>query len=309
MPLPRALPALACATLVAALAGCGAGGDGSGSSAAPTSAGAAAASGVPAAQRDDALAGRVPQKVSADGKIVFGTDASYAPNEFYDPTDNTRIIGMDVDLGTAVAQKLGLTAEFQNAAFSAIIPGIASGQYELAMSSLTVNAERVKTVDMVSYFSAGTKIAVKAGNPDQVNADDLCGKKIGVQAGTVQIDDLAARTKACTDAGKPAIDVSELQAQTDVTLALTASRIVAFLADSPVVDYAVKTTEGAVEPLGGSYDTAPYGVALGKNQGEFPQAVQGAVQALIDDGTYKAILDKWNVGDGAIPTSQVNPTS
>ena len=309
MPLPRALPALACATLVAALAGCGSGGDGSGSpAAAPTSAGAAASSAVPAAQKDDALAAKVPQKVSADGKIVFGTDASYAPNEFTGP-DGTTIIGMDVELGTAVAQKLGLTAEFQNSSFSAIIPGIAAGQYELAMSSFTVNPERVQTVDMVSYFSAGTKIAVKSGNPDQVNADDLCGKNIGVQAGTVQVDDIAKRNAACTSAGKPAINVSELQAQTDVTLALTANRIVAFLADSPVVDYAVKTTEGGVEALGASYDTAPYGVALAKNQGEFPQAVQGAIQSLIDDGTYKTILDKWNVGDGAITTSQVNPTS
>lgn len=309
MSLPRALPALACATLVVALAGCGSGGDGSGSSAAaPTSAGAAATSAVPAVTKDEALAGRVPPKVSADGKIVFGTDASYAPNEFTGP-DGTSIIGMDVDLGTAVAQKLGLTAEFQNASFSGIIPGIQAGQYELGMSSFSVNPERVQTVDMVSYFSAGTKMAVKTGNPDQVNPDDLCGKAVGVQAGTVQVDDIAARNQKCTADGKPAIQVSELQAQTDVTLALSANRVVAMLADSPIVDYAVKTTEGAIEPLGQSYDTAPYGVVLAKDQGDFSDGVRAAVQSLIDDGTYKAILDKWSVADGAIPTSQVNPTS
>jgi polar amino acid transport system substrate-binding protein len=309
--LPRTLPvALACATLVAALAGCGASGNGSSAPAAtPSSAGAAAGSALPTATKDDALAAKVPQKVTADGKIVFGTDASYAPNEFYAPDNNTTIIGMDVDLGTAVAQKLGLAAEFQNASFSGIIPGIQAGQYELGMSSFSVSPEREQTVDMVSYFIAGTSMAVKKGNPDNINIDDLCGKAVAVQAGTVQVDDLSKRNQACTAAGKPAIQVSELQAQTDVTLALNSSRVVAMLADSPIVDYAVKTTDGALEAVGQPYDTAPYGIVLAKGQGEFPDALRGAIQSLIADGTYKAILDKWNVGAGAIPTSQVNPTA
>jgi polar amino acid transport system substrate-binding protein len=307
--LPRQLPAaLACAALAAVLAGCGAGGSGSGSSAAPTSAGAAASSALPTPTKDDALAVKVPQSVAADGKLVFGTDASYPPNEFTGP-DGTTIIGMDVDLGTAVAQKLGLTAEFQNSAFPGIIPGIQGGKYELGMSSFSVNPERVQTVDMVSYFSAGTSIGVKAGNPDNINPDDLCGKAVGVQAGTVQVDDVAARNQKCTAEGKPAIQVTELQAQTDVTLALTANRIAAMLADSPIVDYAAKTTEGAVEAVGQTYDTAPYGIVLNKGQTDFAQAVQGAVQSMMQDGTYLAILDKYGVANGAIPTSEINPTS
>jgi polar amino acid transport system substrate-binding protein len=105
--LPRTVRATFCAALIAALAGCGASGDGSGSaggSAAP--AGSAAPTAVPTAAKDDALAAQVPQSVSADGKIVVGTDASYPPNEFTAP-DGTTIVGLDVDLGTAIAQKLG----------------------------------------------------------------------------------------------------------------------------------------------------------------------------------------------------------
>jgi polar amino acid transport system substrate-binding protein len=173
------------------------------------------------------------------------------------------------------------------------------------MSSFSINPERLQTVDMVSYFTAGTAVGVKSGNPDNINPDDLCGKAVGVQAGTVQVDDIAARNSKCTAEGKPAIQVTELQAQTDVTLALTANRIVAMLADTPIVDYAVKTTEGAVEVLGQTYDTAPYGIVLKKGQGDFPEAVRGAVQSIMDDGTYKAILDKWNVGAGAIKTSEI----
>ena len=295
--------AVAAAALAALLAGCGAGGDGSGGGTGGAARTNAAA--IPAAAKDDALAAMVPQSVAADGKLVFGTDASYAPNEFTAP-DGVTIIGMDVDLGTAVAQKLGLTPEFQNSAFSGIIPGIEGGKYDAGISSFTINPERVQTVDMVSYYIAGTSLAVKAGNPDGITLDNLCGKAVGVQAGTVQVEDIAARTKACTDTGKPAIQVTELQAQTDVTLALTSNRIVAMLADSPVAAYAVTTTQGAVEVVGEPYATAPYGVVLKKAQGEYPKAVQGAIQALITDGTYKAILDKWNVANGAIPTSEIS---
>ena len=303
MSLPRTARAALCTALVAVLAGCGAGGDGSGGGSAPP-AESAAPTAIPTAARDDALAAQVPESVSADGKIVFGTDASYPPNEFTAP-DGTTIIGMDVEIGTAIAQKLGLAAEWQNSAFPGIIPGIEGARYELGMSSFTINDERVQTVDMVSYFSAGTSLAVRAGNPDGVTPDNLCGKAVGVQAGTVQVEDIAARNQACTSAGQPAIQITELQQQTDVTLALTANRIVAFLADSPVVAYAVQTTEGAVEAVGEPYDTAPYGIALAKNQGQFAEAVRGAVQSLIDDGTYAAILEKWNVSNGAIPTSEV----
>ena len=295
----RSLTVAAVAAL--ALAGCGAGGDGSGGAPAP-----GGATIAPAA-RDDALAAKVPQALKADGKLVVGTDASYPPNEFTAP-DGTTVIGMEVDLGNAIAQKLGLTATFENTAFSGIIPAVQGGKYEAAISSLTVNDERVKTVDMVSYFSAGTSLVTRKGNPDGINPDNLCGKAVGVQAGTVQVDDIAARSKRCQDAGQQPIATTELQQQTDVTLALTSNRIVAMLADSPVASYAVTTTSGAVEVVGQPYDTAPYGVAIKKGQGEYGAAIQGAVQALIADGTYKQILDKWNVGSGAIPTSEINKT-
>jgi polar amino acid transport system substrate-binding protein len=302
--MPRSIPsALAVTTLAFVLSGCGAGGDGGGGSSAATPAGAAAPS-APAPTKDGALAALVPTDVAADGKIVFGTDASYPPNEFTD-TDGSTIIGMDVEIGTAIAQKLGLAAEFQNSQFSGIIPGIEGGKYELAMSSFSINDERVKTVDMVSYFTAGTSLAVKTGNPDGIRAEDLCGKAVGVQAGTVQVDDLAARNTACTTSGKAPIAVTELAQQTDVTLALTANKVVAMLADSPVVAYAVKTTEGSVEVVGEPYDTAPYGVVLAKNKGDFAKAVQGAIQSMMDDGSYAEILKKWNVSNGAIAASEV----
>jgi len=122
----------------------------------------------------------------------------------------------------------------------------------------------------------------------------------------VQVDDLTARSDKCTAAGKPAINQQPFQAQTDVTLALTGKRAQGMLADSPVVDYAVAQTNGQLEVVGEAYDTAPYGIAVPKGDGNYAKAIQGAVQALMTDGTYKAIVDKWSVSSGAINESKIN---
>jgi polar amino acid transport system substrate-binding protein len=267
----------------------------------------AAAAAIPTETKDDKLAALVPAAVAGDGKVIVGQDQTYPPNEFVDEAG--KVVGFDVDLGNAIGQKLGLTFEYQNADFSGILAGLAAGKYELAMSSFTINSERLQTVDMVSYYKAGTSLGVLKGNSGNLTPDTLCGKNVAVQKGTVQVDDATARSAKCTQAGKPAINIQQFSAQTDVNLQLTTRRSDAMLADSPVVDYAVTQTQGQVEVVGQPYDSAPYGISLKKGDGSFAQAVQGAVQALIDDGTYAKILAKWNLNTaGAITKSEVNPS-
>jgi polar amino acid transport system substrate-binding protein len=254
---------------------------------------------------DSKLAAMVPDAVKSDGKISIGTDASYPPNESVDPASQ-KIVGWDVDLFTAVAGKLGLKTEFQNAGFDTIIPGVQSGKYEIGVSSFTDNKEREKAVDFVTYYSAGTSWAALKGNPDGVTPDNACGKSIGVQHGTVQVQDLEARSKKCTDAGKPAIKTVVRNQQTEVTNDLVAGKVQAMAADSPIAGYAVKQTGGKLELIGEVYDTAPYGFIFKKENGQFKEAVQGAVKALITDGTYKQILEKYGVESGAITDPAIN---
>jgi len=256
---------------------------------------------------DEALAAKVPDAIKSDGKVLIGTDASYAPNEFLD-TDGKTVIGWDVELFNAVAAKLGLKTEWQSATFDAIIPGVQSGKYEMGISSFTINDERKQQVNMVSYFSAGTQWGTKTGNPNGVQPDGACGKKVAVQTNTVQdTEDLPKRDEACKSAGKPEITVDRYQRQDQATAAVVSAKDDAMLADSPVLAYAVKQTNGQLELLGDIYDAAPYGYVIEKDQTEFAQAVADAVQALITDGTYKTILDKWGVGAGAIDSPAVNP--
>ncbi|SCL23896.1 ABC transporter substrate-binding protein [Micromonospora inyonensis] len=255
---------------------------------------------------DAALAGKVPDAIKADGVIKVGTDSTYAPAEYLD-TDGKTVIGFDIDLFNAVAQKLGLKAEYESAPFDAILPAVSSGKYEIGVSSFTINAERVQSVHMVSYYSAGTQWLAKAGAT--IDIENACGKKVAVQTGAVQVDDLKARSKKCTDAGKPAITIDQYQGQSDATAAVVSGKNDAMLADSPAVAYAVKQSNGQLQLVGDIYESAPYGYAVNRQQQAFAEVLKEAVQAVIADGTYEAALKKWGVEGGGITTSALNPTS
>nr|CEL16518.1 probable solute binding protein of ABC transporter system [Kibdelosporangium sp. MJ126-NF4]CTQ90471.1 probable solute binding protein of ABC transporter system [Kibdelosporangium sp. MJ126-NF4] len=260
---------------------------------------------IPMPAKDDKLAAMVPDDIKQDGRILVGQDQTNPPTEF---VENGQVLGMDVDLGRAIGQKLGVRVEFENSSFDGIIPGVKAGRYEAAMSSFTINADRIKEVDMVSYLSAGISGATAKGNPDKLTLDTLCGKNVAVQKGTLAVEDLTARGEKCKSAGLREVNVQQFQNQTDANLALSSKRVHAMFADSPIVDYMIKQTGDTLEQIGHVYNTAPYGLVLPKGKGDYAKAVQGAVQALMDDGTYQKILAKWGV-QGTIPRSEVNPAS
>jgi polar amino acid transport system substrate-binding protein len=162
---------------------------------------------------------------------------------------------------------------------------------------------------MVSYFSAGTQWSVKKGNPKKIDPANACGTKVAVQKGTVQVDDVTARSKKCTTAQKPAITIDQYDAQSDATAAIVSGKDDAGLADSPVMAYAVKQTGGQLELLGDVYDSAPYGYVVKKDQTEFAQAIADAVKSLIADGSYTKVLTNWGVQAGAITDPAVNPSA
>ena len=132
-------------------------------------------------------------------------------------------------------------------------------------------------------------------------------RKVAVQTATVQVDDVTSRSKACTDAGKDAITIEQYQLQSDATAAVVSGKDDAMLADSPVVAYAITQTGDRLEAVGDIYDSAPYGYAVPKGQGDFTKAIQAALQKLMDDGTYLKVLSNWGVQSGAITKSEVNP--
>jgi polar amino acid transport system substrate-binding protein len=293
--LGRSAAVLTAAGLALSVAACGSSSGGkSTASTAPSSAGAAADSSI-----------SVPAAIKSKGTLTVATDPSYAPNEFIGD-DNKTITGMDVDVANAIGKTLGLKVDVKSAVFDSIIPGLASGRYDLSLSSFTDSKEREKTVDFVTYFSAGTSLMVAKGNPKKLTPDALCGSSIAVEKGTVQEDpDLPTRSKACTAAGKAKITPLVFDDQSGANLALSSGRAQGVLGDSPVIEYQVKKSDGDFVLSGSSYDTAPYGIAIPKDNG-LAQPVLAALKKLIADGTYKSILTKWGIADGAISDPKIN---
>jgi polar amino acid transport system substrate-binding protein len=287
------LAVLLTATGALALSGCASGSD-SGGSSSETS----AASGA----KVDEIANTVPEEIKSTGKLVVGVNIPYAPNEFKDASG--KIVGFDVDLMNAIAATLGLTPEYREADFAKIIPSVQGGTFNVGMSSFTDTKEREQSVDFVTYFSAGTQWAQRPDNP--INPDDACGKKVAVQATTYQeTDELPAKSKACTDAGKPAIAITPFDGQDAATNAVVLGQVDAMSADSPVTAYAIKQSNGKLVPAGEIFDAAPYGWPVAKGS-PLAQSLQQALEHLIETGKYAEIAKNWGVESGMIDKPVVN---
>jgi polar amino acid transport system substrate-binding protein len=251
------------------------------------------------------LASKLPESIKSAGVIKIGTDASYAPSEFL-AADGKTVQGFDVDVFDAVADKFGVKTEWHPADFGSIINGVNGKKYDIGISSFSINEERMKQVNMVSYFNSGTQWATQKGNPKGVEPDNACGKNIAVQSNTTQeMEDLPARQKKC---GSNKINVLSFKDQSQATAAVVSGKADAMLSDSPVVAYAVKQSGEKLEALGDIYQGTPYGYVLPKDQTEFAQAIVEALKEIDKDGAYKAALEKWGVEQGAISDFAVNPS-
>jgi polar amino acid transport system substrate-binding protein len=247
----------------------------------------------------------VPASIKAKGTLTVAEDASYAPDEFIASNGHT-VTGMDADLAQALAIELGLKANVVNASFDTIIPGLASGKYDLGMSSMTDTKARQKVVDFVTYFSAGTSFYVKAaGGPSISGLAGLCGKTVAVERGTTEQADATAQGAKCKAAGKPGVNVSAFPDQNSTNLAVASGRAQVGMADSPVASYIVKQSNGEFKLTGKAYGTAPYGIAIPKGNG-MAKPILAAVKSLMANGTYKSILTKWGIQGGAITDPKIN---
>lgn len=287
------IAAVFAATGALALSGCTSNDEGAGTSTTTTAA---------SADKVDSIASTVPEDIKSSGKLIIGVNIPYAPNEFKDPSGE--IVGFDVDLMNAIASTLGLTPEYREADFSKIIPSIQGGTYNVGMSSFTDTKEREQSVDFVTYFSAGTLWAQRPDNP--VDPTNACGKKVAVQATTYQeTDELPAKSKACTEAGNPAIEIISFDSQDAATNAVVLGQADAMSADSPVTSYAIKQTDGKLEAAGEIFDAAPYGWPVAKGSA-LAQSLQQALEHLIETGDYKTIATNWGVENGMIDKPVIN---
>ena len=252
--------------------------------------------------KDDAAAALLPAEVADRGTLLIGTEPTYAPNEFKNEAGEP--IGWDIELAAGVAAKLGLTPKFQVAKFDNIIPSVAGGKADIGASSFTYTPQRAEQVDFVNYYNAGIQWASATGN--DVDPDNACGLKVAVQTATFEdTDEVPAKSDACVAAGKSPIVKLKFDTQADVANAVVLGQADALSADSPVSLYAIAQTGDKLQPAGDTFDEAPYGMVVARGS-ELTAAVQAALQSMVDDGSYTAILDAWGVTDGGVDAITIN---
>ncbi|MEU5365927.1 ABC transporter substrate-binding protein [Streptomyces sp. NPDC005925] len=263
------------------------------------------------------LADRLPQSVRDKGVIKVGSDISYAPVEFKDGSGKT--VGIDPDLAAAMGKQLGVTFEFENGTFDTLITGLRSKRYDIAMSAMTDTKDRQEGVDsetgkkvgegvdFLDYFTAGVSLYTQKGDDQGIKTwSDVCGKKIVLQRGTVSEDLAKAESKKCPAGKKIKIESfdNDQQAQTR----LRGGGADAGSSDFPVAAYAVKNSGGGkdFQLVGEQVEAAPYGIAVAKDNTELRDALKAALDAVIANGEYKKIMDKWGVAEGAVEAATIN---
>jgi len=228
------------------------------------------------------------------GTLTIGSDIPYPPFEQGKPPDYT---GFDVQLMDAIAQKLNLTPNWVDTAFPTIFSDLQAGKFDIVASSTTITPSRSQRVTFSDpYFDADQSLMVQKGS-DLTTVDDITSDTaIGVQEGTTGQDYAENNTPAT---------VQSYAAIGTVFNALQAGQVDAVINDFAVSAFALKKY-----PALDVVQTIPtgenYGFPMQKTNAALIEAVNGALKAVIADGTYQDIFKKWFSGK---PSTEFQPTS
>jgi polar amino acid transport system substrate-binding protein len=272
------------------------------------------AAGASATKAGAPLFAKLPKKFQDSGVIKVGTDASYAPME---QTENGKIVGIDPDIADALSAQLGVKFEFTNGTFDGLITSLYTGRSDVVMSAMSDTKARQqglddsgkktgKGVDFVDYYNSGSSLLVKKGNPKGITSlADVCGQSVAVQRGTIYEDAFKKQKTAC---GSKGLTIQSFDTDAEAQTRVRAGGAVADLNDTPVAAYiAQKSGNGNdFEVAGGPADAGPFGIALDKSNTQLRDALKAAVDAIIADGSYTKVLQKWNSTSGAIQQAAIN---
>lgn len=232
-----------------------------------------------------------------DGKLTVGSDIAYAPMEFYEEGTETAT-GVDVDMGAAIAEVLGVEIEFINTGWDGIIPALTTEDFDVIMSAMTITEDRQAEIDFVPYLIVGSGILVPAGNPDGVEGlEDLCGLTVAVQVGTIQVEMAEEQNEECEDP----INIVTFDTNPLAVEDLRTEGSEANIADFPVAYLDAQESDGELEVIQVLTPPSPYGIGVRKGSTELKAVLEQAVDAIIAGGQYDDVLEKWDLTSAALP--------
>lgn len=226
---------------------------------------------------------QTPDDTQEPAVLHMATEGTFPPYEYY---DNGQLVGIDIEVAGAIAEKLGMKLETTDIAFDSIIPGVQAGKYDIGMAGVTVSEERLQQVNFSDSYATGVQVViVKEGGKVQ-SLDDMADAIIGTQSGTTGF------IYASSDFGDD--HVKSFTKTTDAVEALKNGQVDCVLLDNAPAEALVDANPDAgLSILETAYTVEDYAIAINKENTDLQAKINAALAELVADGTLQSIIDKY----------------
>lgn len=249
----------------------------------------------------------LPAAYKAKGQIIVGINGIFPPMEYKEPGKD-ELIGFDVDLAKAIGKALGVKIVFDDQKFDQLINSTITSRVDMVISGISDTPTRQKTVDFIDYFNSGTQAyTTKTYAPTIKRLEDMSGKTLAVSASTDYYTTLEKWSKENLEAkGLPGIKMLGVDSEATARLQMIQGRAQASAISPEVLGWLNKENPGMFVAFGPLLNIDPYGIMFRKDNAALRDAVLAALKELFADGTYKALLAKWDLLPGAVAEPLVN---
>jgi polar amino acid transport system substrate-binding protein len=235
----------------------------------------------------------LPDRVKSAGKVVVANQPNYPPMEYKDPATNT-LMGVDIDLGLALAKQLGTTVEWADIGFEQMVSSLETGRVDLVHSGMSDLPKRRDTLDFLDYMKSGAQFYTTAARKEEFKTPvDFCGKTIGMSRRTSFPDETAKWSAAnCEAKGLAAIKVVGTEGSADARAQLKQARLDGAVQGSETLPYLTNLEKNTYAIVGEPFTAVFQGIAFSKKDPALRDAYAAALKALMASGEYKAIYAK-----------------
>ena len=246
-----------------------------------------------------AASASLPADITATETITYCSSFTLPPLEFFSATQQPE--GSDFDLGNALAKRLGLHAKWVNVPFAGLIPNLLAGHCDVVLSGLFIKPERLKVINEIPYMNAREGFLLKAGAPVLSGPEALSGQKVATVTGTMATELLNQASAALEKDGKKPITVVMFPDNAEALQQVQFGRVAAYgVAYEPAQYYS------HLDPSQFELGSPPYfkiltGIGVSKSQPGLEAALTGALHAMMKDGSYAEIFNKWHIDADMLP--------
>ncbi len=219
---------------------------------------------------------------SEGGVLIMATNAEFDPWEYH---EGDEIVGIDVEIAQAIADKLGMELQIEDMAFDAIIPSVVSGKADIGMAAISYDEDRAASVNFSDDYASSSLVVLVTEESDIASEADLEGKLVGAQTGTT------GELKASEIAGDS--NVERYNSYFEAVQSLLTGKIDAVIIDGAPAKVFLSQNEGKIKQVGEALSNESYAVVTAKENTELLEKINGAIKELQESGEIDTIMNKY----------------